>query len=82
MARFKHITGLGNVQFTPEEEAEADARELADAEERRLNEYKEKRQMSYPSMGDQFDYIFHHGIEKWKTDIIQPVKDEYPKPSE
>ena len=81
MPRFKNITGLGNVQFTPEEEAEADARELADAEEKRLYGYKAKRQMSYPSTGDQLDYIFHHGLAKWKTDIVQPIKDKYPKPS-
>ena len=34
----------------------------------------------YPSIENQLDYIFHNGIEKWKTDIVQPVKDKYPKP--
>ena len=35
----------------------------------------------YPPIGEQLDYICHHGIEKWKTDIVDPVKAKYPKPS-
>ena len=35
----------------------------------------------YPPIGDQLDYIYHHGIDKWKTDIVDPVKAKYPKPS-
>ena len=42
--------------------------------------YIQKRQEAYPSYGEQFDYIFHHGLESWKTDIIQPIKDQFPKP--
>ena len=33
----------------------------------------------YPSLAEQLDYIFHNGITKWKSDMIQPVKDKYPK---
>jgi hypothetical protein len=43
--------------------------------------YADKRRMEYGLINDQLDYIFHHGLEKWKTDIVQPVKDKYPKPS-
>ena len=42
--------------------------------------YIQKRQEAYPSYGEQLDYIFHHGLEAWKTDIIQPIKDQFPKP--
>lgn len=42
--------------------------------------YKEKRRKEYPEIGDQLDYIFHHGIDKWKEDMILPVKRKYPKP--
>jgi hypothetical protein len=38
------------------------------------------RQEAYPSIADQLDKIFHHGIEAWKTDI-QAIKDDNPKPS-
>ena len=35
----------------------------------------------YPDWGTQLDYIYHNGIDKWKTDIVDPVKTKYPKPS-
>jgi len=44
------------------------------------NGYKQARQEAYPSYGEQLDYIFHNGLEAWKTDIIQPIKDNNPKP--
>jgi len=44
------------------------------------DEYKIKRAAEYPLYGEQLDYIYHHGVAKWKTDIVQPVKDKYPKP--
>ena len=44
-------------------------------------EYSRKREAEYPDWGTQLDYIYHNGIEKWKTDIVDPVKTKYPKPS-
>lgn len=44
------------------------------------NGYKKLRQEAYPSYGEQLDYIFHHGLDAWKSDIIQPIKDQFPKP--
>ena len=44
-------------------------------------EYARNREAEYPSTGDQLDYIFHYGVAKWKTDMIEPVKTKYPKPS-
>ena len=43
-------------------------------------EYSRKRQVEYPSIADQLDYIYHNGVTKWKTDMITPVKEKYPKP--
>ena len=43
--------------------------------------YQEERRRSYPSMGDQLDYIYHNGIDKWKTDMVDPIKTKYPKSS-
>ena len=43
--------------------------------------YQTQRKEEYPDSGTQFDYIYHHGIDKWKTDIVDPVKAKYPKPS-
>jgi hypothetical protein len=44
------------------------------------NGYKRSRLQKYPSYGDQMDYIFHNGLDAWKEDMIQPIKDEFPKP--
>lgn len=42
-------------------------------------DYARNREAEYPDLADQLDYIFHNGITKWKSDMIQPVKDKYPK---
>jgi hypothetical protein len=46
------------------------------------NAYKYKRAAEYPPLSEQLDYIYHNGVEAWKTNMIQPVKDKYPKPTE
>lgn len=45
-------------------------------------QYKRDRQQAYASIAEQLDYIYHNGIEAWKTDMILPVKNKYPKGSE
>jgi len=42
--------------------------------------YKDDRAEEYPDWREQLDYIYHNGIDKWKTDIIDPIKTKYPKP--
>lgn len=42
--------------------------------------YKSQREKEYPNWGIQLDYIYHNGLDKWKTDIVDPVKAKYPKP--
>lgn len=41
-------------------------------------QYKDQRAAAYPSFADQFDLLYHGGIEAWKA-AIQSVKDKYPK---
>tara|TARA_Y100000114_G_scaffold7872_1_gene6260 strand:- start:615 stop:902 length:288 start_codon:yes stop_codon:yes gene_type:complete len=43
--------------------------------------YIDDRAREYPSWQYQLDYIYHNGIDKWKTDVVDPVKAKYPKPS-
>ena len=43
-----------------------------------VNEYQRQRAAEYPSYADQFDQIFHEGVDAWKASI-QEVKDKYPK---
>jgi len=42
--------------------------------------YKYQRRDEYPALAEQLDYIYHNGVEAWKTDIIDPIKAKYPKP--
>jgi hypothetical protein len=42
------------------------------------NAYKQQRAAEYPSYADQFDTIFHQGLDAWKAQI-QAVKTKYPK---
>ncbi len=37
------------------------------------------RKKAYPSWEDQLDYIYHNSVEDWKTNIITPIKEKYPK---
>jgi len=46
-----------------------------------LVKYKDDRAKEYPDWRTQLDYIYHNGLDKWKTDIVDPVKAKYPKPS-
>ena len=41
--------------------------------------YARNRASEYPDLAEQLDYIYHNGIAKWKSDMIKPVKDKYPK---
>ena len=55
--------------------------EYAKVEQQHVNtEYQRQRGPEYPPVEDQLDYIYHHGIDAWKADIVDPVKAKYPKP--
>jgi hypothetical protein len=41
--------------------------------------YKVQRAAAYPSFADQFDLLYHGGIDAWK-EAIDAVKTEFPKP--
>ena len=47
----------------------------------RNKKYIADRKAEYPHLADQLDYIYHNGVDAWKTDIIDPIKAKYPKPS-
>ena len=59
-----------------EEEIVQKVAELEYQEE--INEYQRQRSTEYPSYADQFDQIYHEGVDAWKASI-QEVKDKYPK---
>ena len=53
--------------------------EEADSIRLYVKTYADLREENYPSLPDQLAYIYHNGITKWKSDMIKPVKDKYPK---
>ena len=69
---FEHYLPRGCVPITDEE---ADALRPQPAE----LTYAQKRAAEYPPISDQLDYIYHHGVEAWKQDMVAPVKAKYPK---
>ena len=44
-----------------------------------LETYADKRDVEYPDWKTQMDKIYHEGIDAWKADMVQPVKDRFPK---
>ena len=79
------ISSIGDV-FTyhsgqsPPSESEIDAEVIRLQAEYDAQEYARKRQAEYPHWNEQLDKIFHDGVAKWKSEMVQPVKDKYPKP--
>jgi len=41
--------------------------------------YKVQRAAEYPDFGTQLDYIYHNGVDSWKTNVVDPVKAKYSK---
>ena len=66
----------GSVKITDEEaDAIRTAQRIA-AENSKT--YAEKRASEYPSITEQFDLLYHGGLDAWK-DAIKTIKDKYPK---
>ena len=63
----------GNKVTLDEDAVTAKASELTTA-----NAHVAKRAAEYPSFADQFDLIYHSGIDAWKAKIKE-TKDKYPK---
>jgi hypothetical protein len=74
------VRTVGNDAFDAEGNQVAIDQSLVDAEIARTA-YIGKRQAEYPSYADQFDKIFHEGIDAWKAEI-QAIKNKYPKVGE
>ena len=67
------------VTLSDEEEKKLQEEVNKYSEQKKKTKYKIQRQMAYPSYADQFDTIYHQGLDAWKAEI-KAVKDKYPKP--
>ena len=74
---YSQLDWLDTEQTKPtEEEVVQKVAELTYQQE--VEVYKEQRAAEYPSYADQFDKIFHSGVNAWKTQI-KTIKERYPK---
>ena len=42
-------------------------------------EYARNRKNDYPDWRDQLNKIYDDGVDKWKTEMVDPVKAKWPK---
>ena len=42
--------------------------------------YSRARSEAYPSWEKQLEKIYDDGVDKWKTEMVDPVKAKFPKP--
>jgi len=56
-----------------------DTTKLKKEEEKDPKKWKINRARNYPHWREQLEKIADDGIEKWKTDMIEPVKKKFPK---
>ncbi len=66
-----------DIKQPSEEEIQAKLSELQ--AEYDSKQYQRDRVISYPSIQDQLDMLYHQGIDGWKAEI-KKVKDAHPKP--
>ena len=76
IAAYSTITDDHATKKAALDKVESDARDVLLAE---AETYKWKREQEYPDWHEQFDDIYHNGIDGWKASI-KVIKDKYPKP--
>lgn len=69
---FEHLLPVGAVQITDAEAAQIATSKIIPPT------YRELRAAAYPSFADQFDLIYHGGLDAWKIAVVE-VKTKYPK---
>jgi hypothetical protein len=75
---YSGLEWLDTVQTKPTE-AELNAEAARLQAEYIANQYQRDRAAAYPSFADQFDTLYHGGINAWKA-TIDAVKEQFPKP--
>ena len=72
------ITWHGGTEVISKSDIQAKQAELkADYDSK---QYQRDRAEAYPSWQDQLDKIYHDGVTKWKSEMIDPIKSAHPKP--
>ena len=72
------ITWHGGTEVISKSDIQAKQAELkADYDSK---QFQRDRAEAYPSWQDQLDKIYHDGVTKWKSEMIDPIKSAHPKP--
>jgi len=74
----KYVNGVLTA-LTPEEVEEVSSLQAGAEAEQEANAWLDGRLSEYPALSEQFDNIYHNGIDAWKADIAV-IKAKYPKP--
>ena len=64
---------------TPPSDTEIDAELKRLQDEYDAQTYARNRQADYPDWGTQLNKIYDSGIDKWKSEMVDPVKAKRPK---
>ena len=76
--KYENLIWMSGDSYTQPTEEEC-VQKLAELNyEYEVNEYQRQRAREYPSYADQFDQIYHEGVDAWKA-TVKAVKDKYPK---
>ena len=62
--------------------AEMEAKVVELRKDYNAKKYARQRKEAYPNWAVQLEKIYDDGVDKWKSEMIDPVKAKYPKPSE
>ncbi|MCH2507685.1 MAG: hypothetical protein MK035_04325, partial [Dehalococcoidia bacterium] len=73
------VNWLGLCKEDHPTQEEVDAERAILQAEWNAQDYARNRKDEYHDIAEQLDYIYDNGITKWKSDMIKPVKDKYPK---
>ncbi len=64
---------------TPPKKEDVDKKFKEMQDQWKAEEYARNRAIDYPEWGDQLNKIYDDGIDKWKTEMVDPVKAKWPK---
>ena len=73
-AEIKYLEGQ-----TPPSKEDVDAKFKELTDDWTAKEYARNRALDYPDWRDQLNKIYDDGIDKWKTEMVDPVKAKWPK---
>ena len=61
------------------EQTQEESKKLLAKEEKDPKKWKENRARNFPDYRLQLEKIADDGIEKWKSEMLEPIKKKFPK---